>query len=225
MIRLSLPLLLLAGCDLAGPGATDSAGDTAENQGHPLAPDLYEDSWDIDAAACADGAMVYWAFDGEIDSSGKIKGEETWYWFFAGNDWDGDCADTFDISGKKATDPVSDDPCNTCDRSFTADMTMNEDKRTCSTIAGYEDLLDNDDKDRIEEEDYDLALLLDMNPLGGDPGDIQLWSYVKDDLGAGWIERSIGLGAFAAETEGDTEGAGAIGWARSDGMCVTFKEE
>jgi hypothetical protein len=224
----SLPLLVLAACTGAGAGATDSSGDTAENNGHPLAPDKYEDAWDIESTACPDtsdgeGATIYWAFEGSISDSGKITGEETWYWFFAADGWDADCADTFDISGKKATNPVSDDPCNSCDRSFTADMTLNEDKRGCTMVDGYESLLDNDDKDRIDEESYDLALLLDMDPLGGDEGEIQLWSYVQDDQGAGWIERSIGRGTFAPDDGEDTMGPGTLSWARSDGMCVHLK--
>ena len=219
MLVRSLPLFALVACGTAASTDSSGSGDT----GTSLAPDEYADIWDTESAGCPDGATVYWAFEGNIDDNSKLVGEETWYWFFAGGGV-GNCSDTFDISGKKATNPVADDPCNSCDRDFTADMVLNEDKQGCTQIDGYESLLDNDETDRIEEEAYELALMLDTNPLGGDPGEAQIWTYVMDDQGKGWIDRSIGRGMFTPDTEGDVAGPGALTWARTDGMCITITE-
>ena len=139
--------------------------------------------------------------------------------------WDADCADTFDVSAVEEPTPIADDACNSCDRDFTAAFVLNEDKRNCP-FDGYESLLDNDTTDRIDEEAYTLALMLDTNPLGGDPGEVSVWSYAQDDRDeATWIQRAMSIGTFTPDTAEDVTGPAARVWARSEGLCVTIEEE
>jgi hypothetical protein len=217
----ALALVACGGGKDGGGGA--GGGDDTGTANHPIAPDTYEGDWDIESLGC-DDATVYWAFTGSIDADGRLAGEETWYWFFAEEGWDADCADTFDLDAVEEPTPIEDDPCLSCDRDFTASYVLNEDKRGCN-IDGYESLLDNDTRDRIDEESYTLAIMLDTNPLGGDEGDVNVWSYAQDDVSeTTWNDRGIGLGTFTPETAGDVAGPGTLTWARQDGLCVTIEE-
>ncbi|MDP2316259.1 MAG: hypothetical protein Q8P41_25395 [Pseudomonadota bacterium] len=218
-----LTLALLA-CTSSSPGEKDSAAENPATGGHPYAPDQYEDTWDIDSLGC-DDATLYWAFDGAIAADGTLSGEETWYWFFSDEGWDTDCADTFDLSAVEEPTPIESDACNSCDRDFTASYVLNEDKRTCP-FDGYENLLDNDDVDRIDAEAYTLAVMLDTNPLGADPGEVTTWMYAQDDRDeAEWIDRGLSTGTMTPETADDYTGPGAIAWARQEGLCITIEEE
>ncbi|GDX81489.1 hypothetical protein LBMAG42_33000 [Deltaproteobacteria bacterium] len=222
VVRFVALLGLMAGCgDASGGSDTAPVDDEGKN---PVAPNEYEDAWDIDALTCPDGAMVYWAFDGAIDDNGGIKGEETWYWFFAAEGSAGDCSDTFSINGEEGETKYTNDPCNTCDRDFTTDMVEDESKHRCTQFAdGYENLLDNDDVDRIDEEAYQLLLMLDTDPLGGEAGDVQVWTFVQDDQSnRDFNDRSLGIGTFTPED--GVDGPGDLTYA-SDGLCVTITEE
>ena len=219
MARFVSILCLFAGCT---GGSTDTADSAVEDEGkNPVAPNEYEDAWDVDAVSCPAGAMVYWAFDGAIADNGNIVGEETWYWFFATEGSAGDCSDTFSIDGVEADTPYADDPCNTCDRDFTTDMVENESKHGCTQFAdGYENLLDDDDVDRIDGEAYELLLMLDTDPLGGEAGDVQVWTFVQDDQAKkSYNDRTLGIGTFTPDD--DVDGPGALRYA-SDGLCVTI---
>jgi len=225
---MSVPLaLLLLACSVDGAPRSEKADgdDTSGTAGtHPLVPEAYADAWDVESLGCED-ATVYWAFTGAIDAAGTMTGEETWYWFFPEAGWDADCADTFDVSAVEEPTPIADDACNSCDRDFTAAFVLNEDKRNCP-FDGYESLLDNDTTDRIDEEAYTLALMLDTNPLGGDPGEVSVWSYAQDDRDeATWIQRAMSIGTFTPDTAEDVTGPAALVWARSEGLCVTIEEE
>jgi hypothetical protein len=219
---LALLSLALLGC-AGGTGANDdTAKSGSEDEGHPLVPDAYDGLWDIESLGC-DDATVYYAFTGAIDDAGTLTGEETWYWFFAEEGWDADCADPFVVEAVEEPTPIEDDACLSCDRDFTAVYTLDEDRRTCP-LEGYESLFDNDDRDRIDEEIYTLAVMFDTNPLEAAPGVMNVWSYAQDDQDADtWIDRGIAAGTLPVEAA--TAGPGAVTWASPDGLCVTFEEE
>lgn len=215
-------LLAFALFACTGKPAEGGPSETAEEQ-HPLAPEQYRDVWDVDSLGC-DDATVYWAFTGAIDGSGAIAGEETFYWFFSDEGWDDDCSDTFDLAGIEETTPVDNDACNSCDRDFTASYVLNEEKRDCP-LGGYEQLFDDDDTDRIDEEAYTIALMLDTNPLGGEPGDISMWAYFQDDRSDdAWISRANSAGVMTPDAADDFTGGGSLEWSLIDGFCVTITE-
>lgn len=221
------PLSLVLACT-ATSSTEDSAGaDTASSTSagvHPIAPDEYESDWDLESTGC-DDVVIHWAFDGSVDADGRLEGKESWYWFFAAEGWDGDCVDTFTVTAIEEPTPIENDACNSCDRDFTATYEMSGDDRTCA-IDGYESLLDNDDTDRIEEEIYTFALMFDTDPLGGEPGDLNVWSYVQDDRSDNeWIDRTTSLGGFAPSEGDDYDGPGDVTWSLDDGFCVTMIEE
>lgn len=219
----SFLLLALFAC---GEKTADDSVATSAEEGHPLVPEQYADSWDIESLGC-DDVTVYWAFEGEIESSGALSGKETWYWFFSDEGWDDDCADSFTLEGTEEETPIADNPCLSCDRTFTAAYELTEENTGCSMFAdGYEGLLDNDDTDRIDEEKYTMALLLDTDPLGGEPGHINVWTYIQDDSReSDWNDRPISEGTLETSTEGDYSGPGAVEWAREEGLCITITEE
>ena len=214
---MSLILALLA-CD-----AADSAADSTDSGGEAsIAPAEYADGWDTDALSCSEGAIAYWAFEGEIDASSHLTGAETWYWFFPDEGSATDCADTFTLAGDEGESPVPDAPCNSCDRSFTLGYDEDPDRVTCNWD-GYENLLDNDETDRIDEESYTMALMLDTDPLGGDPGDVNVWSWIKDDFSpTQWNDRPLATGSFGGD---DVAAEGSLKWAIPDGICVTIKSD
>jgi hypothetical protein len=218
-------LLALLAC-VGKPGSDDTSGGATADEHHPLAPPEYEDSWDVDSLGC-DDATVYWAFDGAVDDAGNLSGQETWYWFFSTEGWDDDCADTFTLTGVEEDTPIADNSCLSCDRDFTASYVLEDANKGCTSLGGYESLLDDDNTDRIDEEEYTMALLLDTNPLGADEaGHMNVWTYVQDDrTETQWNPRNISEGTMTPDTAEDYAGAGTMKWAVDDGICVTITEE
>jgi len=216
-----LALVSLIACTSA-PADTAGGGDTpAAEQTHPLVPEQYADVWDVDSLGCED-ATLYWAFEGAIDASGTLTGRETWYWFFAEEGWDADCADAFDVTAVEAPTPIANDACLSCDRDFTATYDMPDANRSCP-LDGYESLLDNDTRDRTDDEHYTLALMFDTNPLDTEPGGMNVWSYAQDDQDEDtWIARAVASGTLPVEAA--TSGPGAVTWVVPEGTCVTIKE-
>lgn len=207
-------LLLLLACNDSDANTKESVVD---DYAHPLVPEQYRGLWDEDSYNCED-VVYYWAFEGSIDDAGQISGTESWYWFFADEGAATDCKDVFTVSGAEATTPVSDDPCFTCDRDMTATWTLTE--QNCNWD-GYENLFDNDDTDRIDEEVYQLALMLDADDgSGGLLDQMNVWAFVQDDQSSrSWNMRPISVGNYAP-TGSDTRGAATVDWAIGDGACV-----
>lgn len=195
--------------------------DTAAGYEHPLVPEEYRGSWDEDSVSC-DDAIYYWAFDGTIDADGGMVGTEGWYWFFSDEGATTDCVDVFEVTGTEERTPVADDPCISCDRDFTTTYTLTE---TGCNWAGYEQMFDNDDVDRIDEEEYTVALMLDALDNDLQPMEqMNVWGYSQDDRSAvSWIDRSISTGTYVPEGS-DTEGAAAVKWSIKTGVCVTIED-
>ncbi len=216
-----MTLLLLIACT-AGDAA-DSAtpiDDTAAGYDHPIVPEKYRGLWDEDSVSC-DDAIFYWAFEGGIDADGAITGEEGWYWFFADEGAATDCSDVFEIEGAEQTEPIFEDPCLSCDRDFTASYNLAE---TGCNWEGYEGLLDNDSTDRIDEEEYTLAIMHDALDNDSDPlSQMNVWSYAQDDrVATDWNDRAISEGTYTPDGS-DTRGAATLSWAIGGGVCVTIE--
>jgi hypothetical protein len=191
--------------------------DTGTPYAHPIVPEAYRDAWDVDSITCED-VIYYWAFEGSISDTGAITGTESYYWFFSDEGAETDCKDSFSLAGQEESTPISDDPCISCDRDLTATLAMTE--ATCNW-QGYEDLFDNDDEDRIEEEVYTVALMLDaFDGVSGELLDqLNTWGFFQDDVSSrSWIQRPISVGTYAP-TGSDVRGAASLTWA-SDGICV-----
>lgn len=195
--------------------------DTGATYDHPLVPEQYRGSWDEDSVSC-DDAIYYWAFSGTIDADGAMVGTEGWYWFFSDEGAATDCVDVFEVTATEERTPVADDPCISCDRDFTATYTLTE---TGCNWAGYEQMFDNDDVDRIDEEVYSVALMLDALDNDLAPMDqMNVWSFAQDDRSAtSWLDRSISTGTYVPDGS-DTEGAAAVDWTIKSGVCVTIED-
>lgn len=215
---LSFSLLLAAAC--TGEAAE---GDTADSGGTGALADLPEDvtaGWDVESVGCPEGATAYWYFEGEITADAELHGTERWFWFFPEDNSMPDCIDSFDVDGNEAATPVPDDPCYSCDRDFTADYVL--DSQTCSWD-GYESLLDNDDTDRIDEEEYTLALMFDTDPLGGEEGDVNVWTFFQDDASnRAYNDHGVNDGFFVPED--GVDGPGQMTWVSREALCIEIKE-
>ena len=214
-------LTLLACKGDNGNAKDDTSGNGGEDYAHPLVPEAYRDSWDVDSVGCED-AIFYWAFEGSIDEAGSLSGEEAFYWFFPDDGGATDCRDAFEVTAVEEPTPVEPDNCYSCDRDFTAkwkgaDFTCNWDD--------YENQFDDDSRDRIDGEKYNLALMIDSdNGMGEMLEQANVWSYAQDDVDPDkWISRVISVGTFTPSGD-DIRGPGTLVWAINEGQCVTIKE-
>ncbi|MSQ03724.1 MAG: hypothetical protein EXR71_17860 [Myxococcales bacterium] len=213
MRHLSLFLLGSIGCDTAAPDSGDS---TADQDPYAI-PNDYLEQWDLESLSC-DGALGYWAFDGEFADDGKLSGAERWFWFFPADDPTADCVDTFTLDGEVAATPVDDDPCLSCDRDVTASYALTE--KTCNWD-GYESLLDNNDEtDTVDDETYKLALMFDLDRYDGI--EVDVWDFVQDpESKNNYLQRDNVKGVWSGA---DKDAAGHISWA-NEGMCVEIITE
>jgi hypothetical protein len=213
---LLLPLLAACGGDKADTATADPGYGP-----NPIVPAEYELLWDLDAASCEEpGAIVYFRFQGTVGDDGRLRGEETWYWFHSGEGWDDDCADVFTIDAPSDSIWGRNNPCAGCDREFHGDFVLDESRRTCSY--GYETLLDDDQRDRIEDEAYTIDVQLDtLTPSGNVNAQMLAFSYVQDDqTPTSYNGRAQARGAYVPATDGDYEGAATVDWVVTSGLCV-----
>jgi hypothetical protein len=213
---LLLSLILACG----GDEVDTAAGDVGPGP-NPIVPEEYALLWDLDAASCEEpGAIAYFRFRGEIAADGTLTGEETWYWFHSGEGWEGDCTDVFTVNAPEESIWGRNNPCAGCDREFHGDLVLDADRRTCGY--GYEGLFDDDQRDRIEEEAYDLDVQLDtLTPSGNVNAQMLAFSYVQDDqTPTSYNGRPQARGSYVPVTEGDYEGAAAVEWVVQTGVCV-----
>jgi hypothetical protein len=214
----TLPLLFALACT-GGTDGEDSAAISEPGALDDIPSDITA-GWDVNSVGCPEGATAYWYFEGEITADAEIHGTESWYWFFPDDGDATDCVDSFKLDGKEAATPVPDDPCYSCDRDFTADYVL--DTMTCNWD-GYESLLDNDDQDRIEEEEYKLALMFDTDPLSGEEGAVNVWTFFQDDASArAYNDHGVNDGFF--EPEDGVDGPGKMSWVAPGAFCVEVKE-
>jgi hypothetical protein len=218
MSRLFLPLVLLAAC--TDGGESGNSDDTGEAGALSDIPADITAGWDVESVGCPEGATAYWYFEGEITADAEIHGTEAWYWFFPDEGDATDCVDRFALDGVEEPTPVPDDPCLSCDRDFTAHYVL--DSTECNWD-GYESLLDNDDTDRIEEEEYVLALMFDTDPLGGEEGEVNVWTFFRDDTSnRTYNDHGINDGFFVPDDGMD--GPGKMTWVARDGLCIEVRD-
>jgi len=218
MRSLSFSLLLAAAC--SGEAAGSDTADSGEAGALADVPEDVTAGWDVESVGCPEGATAYWYFEGEITDDAEIHGTERWFWFFPEDNAQEDCVDKFAIDGNEAATPVPDDPCYSCDRDFTADYVL--DSQTCAWD-GYESLLDNDDTDRIDEEEYKLALMFDTDPLGGEEGDVNVWTFFRDDASSrAYNDHGVNDGNFVPED--GVDGPGTMTWVSPEALCIEIKE-
>ncbi len=218
MRALFLPLAFVGACT----EASESGGseDTGAGGALEAIPEDITAGWDVESVGCPAGATAYLYFEGEITTDAELRGTESWFWFFPDDGDATDCVDSFRLDGEEEPTPVPDDPCYSCDRDFTVDYVL--DSMTCAWD-GYESLLDNDDQDRIEEEEYELALMLDTDPLSGDEGDVNVWTFFQDDSSnRTYHDHGVNEGVFVPEV--DVNGHGTLTWVSPEALCVEIVE-
>ncbi len=222
MLR-ALPLLLVA-CTGAPAGSDDKSGtdDTGELGPNPIVPEGYELLWDLDASSCEDAdSIVYFLFNGAIDEEGNLSGEEGWYWFHKTEGWEGDCKDTFQVTGVEGELGWSTSPCSGCDREFLVEWELPESE--CGY--GYESMFDDDSKDRIDDELYVGDILLDtLSPSGNVNENMLVFAYFQDDQDEyTYIPRTDSRGEYYPDEGADyATGSATLMWVVSQGMCVDF---
>jgi hypothetical protein len=229
MVRSVLPLVWCALAACSG-GASDDTGGAAEDTDigpNPIVPDEYALLWDIDAASCdSEDAIVYFLFNGTIDGEGNLDGKEGWYWFFKDDGWEGDCVDTFDVTGAEGELGWSTSPCSGCDREFLADWSLEDaDGENACPGYGYESFFDDDDKDRIDEEKYTGDIMLDtLSPSGNVNDHMLVFAYTQDDQSeTTYIPRPDSRGEYVPDEGADyATGSASLSWVISQGMCVSF---
>lgn len=219
-----LILLPLAACSGGKADAPADSQDTAVDYGdNPIVPDDYRYLWDVDASGCADDedAIVYHRFTGEVTATGRLQGQESWYWFFKTAGWDGDCVDTFDVSADRSDTNWSDDPCSGCDLEFSGTWDLPDAGRTCPGY-DYEDFFANDD---VDADHYNVIVMLDPLSPGGNPNQTTLVmaAFQDDDRPSSYsFNQDYARGDFIPAAEGDYEGAATVSWVPTAGTCVTF---
>ena len=219
-----LPLLFACSGKPATDGDTAPADDTAIDYGdNPIVPEAYAYLWDVDASGCEDDedAVVYYLFEGAVDEAGNLSGQESRYWFFKTEGWDGDCVDVFDVETAASDTNWEDEPCSGCDLEFTGTWSLDDANRTCPNY-DYEDFFDNDD---VNKDEYNVIVMLDPLSPGGNANatTLVMAAFQDDDNESSYsFNADYARGDFVPATEGDYEGPATMNWVPTAGICVTF---
>jgi hypothetical protein len=225
-LPVALASLLVACSDKPANGEDSllTADDTAVDYGdNPIVPEEFQYLWDVDASGCADDtdAIVYHMFTGAVNTAGKLRGEEAWYWFFKTPGWDDDCVDTFDVDTEATDTNWADDPCSGCDLEFSGTWDLADEKRTCPGY-DYEDFFAND---KVSADHYNVIVMLDPLSPGGNPNQTTLVmaAFEDDDNPNSYsFNADFARGDYVPDVEGDYEGSAAVTWVPTAGTCVTF---
>jgi hypothetical protein len=188
-LLISLPLWTGCGSTLeCGPGTHEEDGvcvpgeadtDTDETDtdvgdgSHPMAPEKYKWLWNVEGSCetygSRQGNQVYiLAEDVQVDESGMLSGQERWYWFQAGEGWEGDCVDTFQITGSPFGVDKAQYQCSQCEEVYEVSRVLTE--ANCELnynyfLIGYDWSDGFPDSTRLES--YSALLLMDtLNPNG-----------------------------------------------------------
>lgn len=176
-----------------GPGDTDTAPEDTGPEFHPLVPEEYKYTWTVDGCETEDGdagSKVYVLGEARNDGSGNFEGTEKWYWFWSDEGWEGDCVDTFTISGTYAAFDYADFYCEGCDEGYEIERKLTD--QTCSVT--YYDIFDQDKQP--DEEKYTSILLWDPLTPSGNPNMNNVsymynYNYNADDrVWVGWTRYS-----------------------------------
>lgn len=214
-----LGLLWVLACSGSGnKDSADNANDSPAVTYSPILPEEYKDIWDDKGTSCDPGEpIVYHWFKGDIDTRGKITGEEGYYWFFGESDFDGDCVDTFVIDGPSGDVNWQSDPCTGCDRSFTPTLSLPEENSTCNMKYGsFFDDSKNDDNV------FQTVLKLDPLSPGGNLNEKTLVMLFIEVTGSNSYSSYIDYarGSYTPSTD-DFLGPAAVEWV-GPGDCVKY---
>ena len=161
--------------DICVPGdeETDTDTDDPGDDGHPLAPEQYKWLWNVEGTCETwnnrDGNQVYiLAENVRVEADNSMSGQEKWYWFWAGEGWEGDCVDTFEVTGQPIGLDKAQYQCSQCEETFEVSRKLIE--STCDINYNYY-LISFDWKDGFPDSDpkdsYGAIMLLDtLNPNG-----------------------------------------------------------
>ena len=164
---------------------TDTDSDT-DTDYHPLIPEEYRFLWDADGGCeTTDGTrgdQVYrYTFDAESNESGSFSATEVWIWLHDGPGWNGDCADTFEITGTWTT--AYPDYCISCEEKWIGERVLTE--STCGYA--YDQIFGLEDPPDEPATSWDSLIALDtLNPNGDQnpDGNTLVHSVVWTDDGA-----------------------------------------
>ena len=125
------------------PGEEDTGGDTdtgEDDGGHPLAPEKYKWIWNVEGTCETygnrTGNQVYiLAEDVRVTADGTLSGTEKWYWFQAGEGWEGDCVDTFTLTGKPKGVDKGQYQCSQCEEVYEVERVLTD--ASCSLNYNY----------------------------------------------------------------------------------------
>lgn len=223
MVTLLLALACSGKGDAAPVGGDDTAPVDTDYGPNPIVPEQYDGLWDVDVSSCEDGddAITYLAFEGSIDAEGQLSGREGRYWFFAEEGWEGDCVDVFTAEGEESDTNWSEEPCSGCDREFTSTWKLEDEDRGCEGF-DYEYFFAND---RVDDDDYNVIVMLDPLSPGGNPNmtTLVMMAFQDDDEPNNYtFQVDYARGDYLPATEGDYEGAATMTWASTAGLCLDF---
>lgn len=209
------------GDDTAAPETTDTGTEWGPN---PIVPERFDGLWDVDASGCEGDAVVYFAFEGAIDSSAALTGENGVYWFFAEPGWDADCVDVFSVEAEESdTNWGTSDPCSGCDREFSGKWNLEDEGRGCPDF-DYEAFFFNED---VNSDKYSSIMMLDPLTPSGNPNQDSatiVWAFFEDKNDRGsYYGGEVGRGQYLPETEGDYAGPAEVWWANTSGYCVDIE--
>ena len=160
--------------DICVPGEEDTDTDTdSESDGHPLAPERYKYLWNVEGTCETwnnrTGNQVYiLAENVRVEADGSMNGIEKWYWFWAGEGWEGDCVDTFEVSGAPKSLDKAQYQCSQCEEVYEVSRTLTD--STCDINYNYFLISfdwDEGPPDSTPKSSYGAYMLMDtLNPNG-----------------------------------------------------------
>ncbi len=217
-------LVLAVGCASADSAedTLDGPIDTADTEGHPLVPDQYTFYWNTGTCTDSDGnpgVQAYWLADGTIDAAGSLAVTERWFWFFGEPDYDGDCVDTFSLTGvpdESETEPSA-LGCSICDQVYSIQRVLVDDgcARDYQARFGVSPDADMDGVDDEQSTDAQLLLYATSTDDDSTTDSDMLVVYAEERETGGYMsDSSYGSGTATFQTDG----SGTISWLGS--RCI-----
>jgi hypothetical protein len=207
------------------PGEEDTDTDTdVSDDGHPLAPEKYKWIWNIEGTCETynnrTGNQVYiLAEDVRVEADGSLAGIEKWYWFQEGEGWDGDCVDTFEITGAPKGVDKAQYKCSECEESFEVSRKLVD--AQCDLNYNYF-LMSYDWKEGFPDDDpvdsYGALMLMDtLNPNGNPNEDnkmlvVQSKATEDGNITPAWVDTDFARGHAIPDDASEPGPPGTYDW-------------
>lgn len=201
--------------------------------GHPLAPENYKWLWnvegDCETRGKRKGNQVYiLAEDVRVEADGTLSGTEKWYWFMAGEGWEGDCVDTFEVTGVPKSVDKAQYQCSQCEESYEFSRKLVGD--TCGRNYDYFLLaFDWDDwEDPGDVEAYNALVLMDtLNPNGNPNEDnkmllVQAKADVDGNYQPDWVDNDFARGHAVPDDPSEPGPPGTYDWLAEKCIRTSF---